>query len=110
MPHCPPELLDDVADVMARIRGWAGVTERTAGVFYLRRQPFFHFHLLQGGRRRADVKGRSEWTQVDLPRPLTAAARRLLLGALESRYRERLGTATGPDRSRRPKPSPRTRT
>lgn len=58
MAHCPPELLDDVADVVAEVRTWAGVIEKKPGVFYVRGQPFLHLHLLEGGRRWADVKGR----------------------------------------------------
>jgi hypothetical protein len=86
--HCPPELLDDVADVMAEVRTWAGVVEKKPAVFYLRHRPFLHFHLLRGGRRRADVKGATDWLQLDLPRPLPDRARRALLRALRDRYRQ----------------------
>jgi hypothetical protein len=89
MAHCPPELLDDLADLLAEVRTWAGVVEKSPGVFYVRRQPFLHFHLVQGGRRRADVKGSSGWVQIDLPRPATAARRRALLRQLRARHRER---------------------
>jgi hypothetical protein len=81
--YCPPELLDDLADLLARVRTWAGVTEKKPNVFYVRRQPFLHFHLLAGGRRRADVKGPTNWVQLDLPRPISAARRRALLRALQ---------------------------
>jgi hypothetical protein len=91
--HCPPELLDDVAEVVAEVRTWAGVVERTPAVFYLRRQPFLHFHLLAGARRRADVKGRAGWRQIALPRPLSATTRRRLLRALRRSYRETLPTS-----------------
>jgi hypothetical protein len=87
--HCPPELLDDVADLLAEVRTWAGVIERKPGVFYLRRQPFLHFHLLQGGRRRADIKGRAGWVQLDLPRPVSATRRRALLRELRMRHGEK---------------------
>ena len=89
MPYCPPEQLDDLVDVLREVRGWEGILEKKAGIFYLRRQPFLHFHLVDGGRRRADVKGRTEWTQIDLPRPASATRRRALLRALYLRYRER---------------------
>ena len=91
MAHCPPELLDDVADVVAEIRTWAGVVEKKPAVFYLRGQPFVHFHLLEGARRRADVKGRAKWIQIDLPRPLSATRRRGFLRELRIRYREKRG-------------------
>lgn len=89
--RCPPELLDDVADVVAEVRRWTGVVERKPAVFYVGRRPFLHFHLVEGRRRRADVKGQTGWTQIDLPRPLRAAGRRRLLGVLRARYRERRG-------------------
>jgi hypothetical protein len=87
--HCPPALLDDLADVLAEVRTWPGVVEKSPGVFYARRQPFLHFHLVEGGRRRADVKGRAGWTSFDLPRPLPATRRRAFLRLLGARYRER---------------------
>jgi hypothetical protein len=86
---CPSALLDDVGDVLAEIRAWAGVVEKKPNVFYLRRQPFLHFHLLSDGRRRADVKAPAGWVQVDLPRPISAARRRVLLRALRTVHRER---------------------
>jgi hypothetical protein len=87
--HCPPELLDDIADVLADVRSWPGIVEKSPGVFYARRQPFLHFHLVKGGRRRADVKGRAGWTSLDLPRPIAPTRRRALLRLLGARYRER---------------------
>jgi hypothetical protein len=87
--HCPPELLNDVADVIAEVRGWPDVVERKPGVFYARRRPFLHFHLFEGVRRRADVRGRSAWISIDLPRPVTATKRRELLRELRRQYRER---------------------
>lgn len=89
MSRCPPELLDDVADVFALVRTWAGVIEKKPAIFYLRRQPFLHFHLVEGDRRRADVKGRDGWKEIDLPRPLAAVERRAFLRELRSRYREK---------------------
>jgi hypothetical protein len=79
MAHCPPELLDDLTDVLAEVCTWPGVAQKSRGVFYLRRQPFLHFHLVDGGRRRADIKGRNGWEQLDLPRPVSATKRRVFL-------------------------------
>ena len=86
---CPPELLDDLADVIDDLRGWPDVVERKPGIFYARRLPFLHFHLFEGVRRRADVRGRAAWVSIDLPRPLPATKRRELLRELRTRYRER---------------------
>jgi hypothetical protein len=58
---------------------------------YARRLPFLHFHLVEGGRRRADVRGRTGWHSIELPRPLTVTKRRELLRELRTRYRERTG-------------------
>ena len=92
MAYCPPELLDDLADLFADLRTWAGVIEKRPGVFYARNRPLLHFHLLAGGRRRADVKGRTNWVQLDLPRPVTAMRRRELFRALRMRYSEKAET------------------
>ena len=94
MAHCPPALLDDIADVLADLCQWPGVVEKSPGVFYARRSPFLHFHLVKGGlvdgeRRRADVKGRAGWTSLDLPRPISQAKRRAFLKLLGARYREK---------------------
>ena len=89
MAHCPPALLDDVADVLTEIRRWPGIAEKSPGVFYARRQPFLHFHLVEGGQRRADVKGQAGWTSLDLPHPISPAKRRAFLRLLGTCYREK---------------------
>ena len=86
MARCPLGLLDDLAGLLAEVRTWAGVTEKRPAVFYLRRQPFLHFHLVEGGRRRADVKTETGWVQVDVPRPISVARRRVLLRTLRRRH------------------------
>jgi hypothetical protein len=89
MAYCPPEMLDDLVDVLAEVHGWAGVVEKKPGVFYVGGQPFLHFHLLRGDRRRADIKGRSDWDQIELPRPIPVAAQKALLRRLRARYAEK---------------------
>ena len=88
MASCPPELPEDLADVFADVRTWVGVIEKRPGVFYAQRQPFLHFHLLEGRRRRADGKGRTTRTQLDLPWPFSATRRRALVRELRIRYGE----------------------
>lgn len=88
MARCPPALLRDVADVLATVRAWPGIAERSPAVFYAHRQPFLHFHLAEDRRRRADVKGRTGWTSLELPRPLSVTRRRAFLRLLRARYRE----------------------
>jgi hypothetical protein len=87
--HWPAELLDDLTDLLDEVRSWTGVIEKKPGVFYVRREPFLHFHLVEGARRRADVKGRAGWVQLDLPRPASAARRQALRRQLRIRYREK---------------------
>jgi hypothetical protein len=89
MARCPAELLDDLAGVLAEVRTWEGVVEKKPAVFHLRRQPFLHFHLVEGRRRRADVKTPAGWLQIDVPRPISAGRRRALLSALRRRHTER---------------------
>ena len=89
MAYCPPELLDDLADVFANVRTWPGVIDKRPGVFYARKQPFLHFHLLAGRPRRADIKGHTKWVHLDIPRPVTATRRRALLRELQMCYGEK---------------------
>jgi hypothetical protein len=89
MARCPPEMLDDLAGLFDELRTWNGVVETTPGVFYVRRQPFLHFHLVEGGRRRADIKTREGWRSHDLPRPLSTVRRRAFLLELRRRHAER---------------------
>ena len=89
MGFCPPELLDDLAAVLADVRRWARVVEKKPNVFYLGREPFLHFHWLAGERRRGDIKARAGWVEVDLPRPLSVARRRAFVRALRTCYRDR---------------------
>jgi hypothetical protein len=56
MASCPPELLDDLADLLAEVRTWAWVTEKKPNGFYVRRQPFLQFHFVEGRRRRAALR------------------------------------------------------
>jgi len=86
--HCPFELLDDLSDVLAEVRSWAGVKEQSPGVFYVRRRPFLHFHLLKSGRRCGDIKGSRGWVSLDLPRPISATRRLSLRRRLRAHYRE----------------------
>jgi hypothetical protein len=97
--HWPAELLDDLTDLLDEVRSWTGVVEKKPGVFYVRREPFLHFHLVEGGRRRADVRGRAGWVQLDLPRPASAMRRRVLRRELRIRYREK-GAVLGSGRQR----------
>jgi hypothetical protein len=88
MAHCPPEMLADLVAVLAEVRGWAGVREDKPGIFYVRRQPFLHFHLMKDGTRCGDIKGSRGWISLDLPRPISATRRQALRRELRRQYRE----------------------
>jgi hypothetical protein len=101
MAHCRPALLDDIRDVLDEVRRWAGAVEKKPGVFYVRRQPFLHFHLAADGRRRADVKGRAGWISLELPRPISARRRQVFRRELRRRYAERGGSKSSGLRGRK---------
>jgi len=79
MAYCPPELLDDLADLFADARSWAGVIEKRTGIFYARNRPFLHFHLLAGGRRCEDVKGHTGDTLEECRKQLAEVVEEWLL-------------------------------
>lgn len=83
-----PARLDDLDDVLAEVRSWPGIEERSFGTFYVRRKPFLHFHA---GRdtRRADVRQVEGWLEIELPEPLPAAVRRQFHSILRHEYEER---------------------
>jgi hypothetical protein len=87
--HCPPEFLADLADLFAELRTWPAMVETKPTVFYIRREPFLHFHLDSDGKRHADVKGLKGWIRHDMPRPTSAAKRRAFLRELRQRYAEK---------------------
>jgi hypothetical protein len=69
------------------------VVEKKPGVFHARRLPFLHFHLAEGGRRRADIKSRAAWLPFDLPRPISSTRRRQLLRVLKTHHADRMRPA-----------------
>jgi hypothetical protein len=99
--HCPPALLDDLADLLDEVRVWAGVVEKGPGVFYAGREPFLHFHLTAEGGRRGDVKGRGGWIAIELPRPISARRRETFRRELRRRYLERAGSKSSGLRGRK---------
>ena len=80
--------LDDLEDVFTVVRTWEGVEDRGGGTFYLRRMPYFHFHVGRDSRR-ADVRRAAGWVEFDLPEPLAAARKRQFLKLLRNEYEDR---------------------
>ena len=84
MAHCPPAQLADLEDVLAEVRTWEHVLEKSPGVFYVKRLPFLHFHVNKDGDRWADCrKGKSWGPPLPINPPSTAAARKSFLKSLE---------------------------
>ena len=83
MRHARAAALDDLSDVLERLRALPGLRERDRGVFYLRSRAFLHFHEDPAGLfadlRTADG---ADWDRIDVTAPegrarlLAAAARR----------------------------------
>jgi len=44
MKHAGPEALDQLGDLLAKLRGHAALTERKRGAFYRKSSAFLHFH------------------------------------------------------------------
>jgi hypothetical protein len=71
MGHSRPKDLRDIDDVLGSIRALPGVTERSKGVFYLRRAPFLHFHTTREARY-AHAKIGATWG-LEIPLPFDAS-------------------------------------
>ena len=94
MAHCPPEMLDDLTDVLAAVRRWPWIREPKLGIYYIKRTPFLHFHALRLGRV-ADARDGREWGErISLAYPIGRTRRRAFLRELRRRY-ERSADALG---------------
>jgi hypothetical protein len=80
--------LGDLEDVLAEVRSWEGVEDRGGGTFYLRRKPYFHFHVGRDSRR-ADVRRFEGWVEFDLPEPLPSATKKMFLALLRDEHADR---------------------
>jgi len=67
MPRAIRADLDDLRTELAQIRMLPGVTERAAGVFWLRGTPFLHFHTRRPPRRVHAKAGRTWGSEIALP-------------------------------------------
>lgn len=67
MGHARTKDLRDIDDVLARIRTLPGVSERSRGVFYLRRAPFLHFHTTRETRYAHGKIGATWGSEIPLP-------------------------------------------
>ena len=83
MKHVSTEGLDDLDDVLRRLREIDGLTEKKRGVFYRRSRAFLHFHEDPSGLY-ADVRLADEFERV---RVTTTAERKRLLGLVRAAMR-----------------------
>jgi hypothetical protein len=91
MAHCPYDQLKDVEPAFAAIRAWEGIREPKPGIFYLKRDPFLHFHTKDDARW-ADVKCGKTWgAPIDLPKDASSASLKKFLKDVDLRYRKTRG-------------------
>jgi hypothetical protein len=88
MAHCPPESLDDLDAVFRELQTWDLVVQHNVGVYYLKRTPFLHFHLLAGGGRVADARDGRNWGQrIELSYPASRPRQHAFMRELRRRYK-----------------------
>lgn len=86
MSHARYRRLDDIGDVLAKIRAWPQIVERAPGIFYIRRTPFMHFHTRDAARW-ADAKTGATWgSQIPLPFGASGKLKSTFLNAVRTRY------------------------
>jgi hypothetical protein len=83
MKHVSAEGLDDLDDVVRRLREIDGLTEKKRGVFYRRSDAFLHFHEDPSGLY-ADVRLDDEFERV---RVTTKAERKHLVSLVRAAMR-----------------------
>jgi hypothetical protein len=89
-----PKDLSDLADVLDAVRLWPHVSERSPGVFWIRRTPFLHFHV-KGDDRRAHAKRGTTWAaEMPVPFGIGRRAKAAFLGELRDRYAACVRTAS----------------
>jgi hypothetical protein len=83
MKHVSAEGLDDLDDVLRRLREIDGLTEKKRGVFYRRSRAFLHFHEDPSGLY-ADVRLDDKFERV---RVTTKAERKHLVSLVRAAMR-----------------------
>jgi hypothetical protein len=84
MRHAGPAALDQIDDLLGAIRALGGLKERSRGVFYLRSQPFLHFHEDPSGMH-ADLKIDGDFVRFRAESP---TERRALLAKIRHAARQ----------------------
>ena len=84
MKHVTADALDQLDDVLRRLRGLNGLREKSRGVFYRGSRAFLHFHEDRSGLY-ADVRLGTEFERM---RVTTKAERNRLLSAVRAAVRD----------------------
>ena len=63
MSRPAPETFDSVEPMLAELRRYPQLTEKSRGVFYIKSKAFLHFHGKPGDVV-ADVKTAGDWTRL----------------------------------------------
>jgi hypothetical protein len=91
MGHARNKDLRDIDDVLARIRALPGVTERSRGVFYLRRAPFLHFHTTREIRYVHAKIGATWGPEIPLPFDASRSLKAAFMKEVRARHKACLG-------------------
>jgi hypothetical protein len=83
MRHARSEALDELEDVLSRVRAFEGLTERKRGTFYRKSSAFLHFHDDSAGLF-ADVRVGKDWQRF---RVSTVEERALMLTCVDGELR-----------------------
>lgn len=87
MGHTKPQDLLDVQELLAQVRSWEHIREKSPNVFYYKSKPFLHFHD-KAGRRWADVLEGGAWgPEVELPFRASAKLKATFLKEALRRYK-----------------------
>ena len=73
MRHARAEALDLLEPLLARLRAFDALQERSRGVFYLRSKAFLHFHEDPAGLF-ADVRAADGFDRINVTEPAGEAA------------------------------------
>jgi hypothetical protein len=87
MGHARTKDLRDIDGVLARIRALPGVTERSRGVFYLRRAPFLHFHTTREIRYVHAKIGATWGPEIPLPFDASRSLKAAFMKEVRARHK-----------------------
>jgi hypothetical protein len=73
MRHAGPAALDQLEELLSRLRSLSGLVEKQRGVFYRRSKAFLHFHEDVSGLH-ADVRLESEFERFRVQTPAEQGA------------------------------------